>query len=122
MKHPKIIFFTRGIVPNKKEAAAIKSIPFPVSVRNSEHIGPKDACEPCAGVLGHVPDQYDDYPDGAKVVQAYIEKVAERESELKALDTPAAQPPADTSKPPANGTGEQPPAQLAKPAGWVSGN
>ncbi|QDH84451.1 hypothetical protein Axy20_046 [Achromobacter phage vB_AxyS_19-32_Axy20] len=122
MKHPKIIFFTRGIVPNKKEAEAIRSIPFPVSVRNAEHIGPKDACEPCAGVMGHIPDQYDDHPDGKQVVAAYVEMVAKRDAELKALDTPATQPPADTSKPPANGTGEQPPAQLAKPAGWVSGN
>lgn len=122
MKHPKIIFFTRDTVPNKKETAAIKAIPFPVSVRNARHIGPKDACEPCAGVLGHIPDQYDDHPDGAAVIAEYVEKVAQREAALQSLDVPATQPPANTETPPANGTDKPPLEPGAKPAGWVSGN
>lgn len=122
MKQPKIIFFTRGIVPDEKEKAAIKAIPFPLSIRNASHIGPRDGCEPCAGVMGHVPKQYADFPDGKKVAVEYAAYLKERDAKLKALDTPAPGVKVDTAKPAANGTDQTPKPPTEKPQGWVTGN
>lgn len=122
MKHPKIIFFTAGIVPNKTEAKAIAAIPFPVAVRNASCIGPNDGCEPCAGVLGEVPDQYDDFPSGNGVIKAYVQKMQERDEAMKALDSPAPDPEVASNAEMSNGTGETPPTATPRPAEWVSGN
>lgn len=79
---PKILYFTKETVPTAEELLEIESLGFPVQVRNAQFNG--DGCEPCAGVLGEVPECYDEkrFPDGKKV----MEKIkAERKADLERL-------------------------------------
>lgn len=58
---PKVLFFTKGIVPSDEEIAFAEKIEANVAYRNSQQVPPsKSGLESCDAVCGYAPKQYVD--------------------------------------------------------------
>lgn len=76
-----ILYFIEQMVPTKDEAFAIADLDFPVKVRNAAASAGQTP-EPCDGVMGAVPVEYEGFPDGPKAI---AEDKKNRKAQIKAM-------------------------------------
>lgn len=68
---PKILYFLEDMVPTVEEQIEIDSLNFKPQIRNGRISAEEGEVEKCDGVLGSVPKQYNDKPDGDAVIAQF---------------------------------------------------
>lgn len=74
MKYPKapvILYFIAGVRPTKEDILKSTKLRGKVSYRNASAVGSEEACEPCDGVSGAVPDTYKKHPSAEQAIATY---------------------------------------------------
>lgn len=104
IRHPRVLYFTAGMVPTDAEVEEVQKCGNNVGVRNSQHVPDEPnpgQIEKCDYVAGTVPKAY-----------AHIEKVPGVEVREK-------QPPAAVAKKSAKKPKDAKSGEPGKPAGWT---
>lgn len=91
-RYPRIIFFTRGVVPSTEAYVIAEGFGANVVFRNANHIPETGCLERCDGVTGDVPARYKEKYRDAEIVIEEFE--AAREKALKDAKAPKVQTPA----------------------------
>jgi len=76
-----ILYFIKQMVPTKEEAFSIAELDFPVKVRNAA-ASAGETPEPCDGVMGAVPIEYEGFPHGPSAIS---EDKKNRKAKIKAM-------------------------------------
>lgn len=120
MQFPKILFFIDGPVPTDEDYAAAADLGVPSSFRNAQHCENVNP-EPCDGVTGCVPKEYQRFASAEAAIKAWRDKMTGKRDSAKAAVGGAAPKAAKTA--PAAQAQASPPAPVGntgtKPA-WGS--
>jgi hypothetical protein len=71
LKSPKILYFTESYSPTVADQLAVVDLGISVSFRNATFAGGDAGVEPCDGVMGAVPSNYEHLPSGEDALKAY---------------------------------------------------